>query len=307
MSREGVVVVLVPALGRGLLEGGALPRLHAALPASRIAGLVPSFPCLPTTVEASALRGQKPSRHRVRLSGDDASPAHPTVGERLEALGGRSFVDAGVQPLSAAARADPPELTLIRHTGLLQAALGAGPSSAERLEAAAQFDEELAGLRSRLSAESTLVVVGAPGVRAAEKTIQLPEDLGPKVQDLESGLLRMKPLGDEEADEVQERLLHCRGIERVLRGEGLSSWGAALENERGECYALAQAGWSFDEQAASLGHPEISPDESGLLIAFGTAAGPAWPPELHDYRIAPSLARRFELSEDEYLDRAFTL
>jgi len=216
-------------------------------------------------------------------------------------------MDAGTEALSAAVQTGEPALMLLRHAGLLEAALLAGPDSAERLRAAARFDEELATLHSALPAESTLVIVGAPGVRPVEKLIRLPEGLGSKVQDLESGLLRMKPVGEDEARELREGLLGCRGVERVLRGEGLSSWGAALENERGELYALAQAGWSFEDQSASLGHPELPPGESSLLIAFGAGAGPAWPPELHDYRLAPSLARRFELSEDEYYDRAFTL
>lgn len=180
-------------------------------------------------------------------------------------------------------------------------------TSLARLEAAVQLDEDLAGLRSRLPKESALVILGGPGMRPCAKRVVLPPELtGDEVQ-IESAILRVRPGGSSEAQTLREALLRCPGVERVLYGEALESWGAAFSTETSELYALAGAGWSFEEEAASVGHPELERTEQPVLISFASSEGRGWPPELHDHRIAPTLARRFELSYDAYFDRPFPL
>lgn len=307
MKVDPLTLILVPGLSRGLIAGGALPRLHSSLATARVAGLVCSFPCLPVSVEASALRGQIPRSHAVCFSGDAPNPEYPTVGEALLSQRAGSFLDAGSTALSAL-RPDPQcTLLVVRYSGLLDAALRDGPASAARLHAASSFDTQLQQLRDSLAADHTLILLGGPSPRAAQQRIQLPELASAYAVEKESALLRVRLEGEASCARAQEKLLGCRGIERVLRGEALHAWGVSDGEDRGELYALAQAGWSFEDSAAAVGHPEVPSPESGVIIVLGKHAPGKWPAELHDYRLAPSLARRFGLPETKYLDRAFAL
>lgn len=307
MDRSPLLLLFVPGLGRRVLDGGAMPRLRSAVDPARRAGLVTGFPSLPASVEASALRGQVSGRHRVRLAADEPALAHPTVGELLEARVAGSLHDLGNAPLYDLRDELPGVLALARRPALADTARREGLDSEARHAAAAALDEEIADECARSAPDTGLLVVGGPALRGAGRKVALPPSLDPQRLEVESAILRVELRSAEEREEWREALLCCPGVERVLGGEALESWGAATSHESRQLYALAQEGWSFEEEEASLGHPECTPGENGVLLYLGARHGAAWPPELHEYRIAPSLARHFGLESAAFADRPFPL
>ncbi len=217
--------------------------------ARRSAGLVCSFPCLSETLERVVLRG-------------------------LESI-------------------PPGRLRLQKEGGIAQAAQRWGLDSPERLEAARRFDESLCREIDAASPGQTHLVVGGPGLQPAGRKIDLPPLAHP--HEIHSAVLRIEA-PPEAVGALRERLLRLRGVERVLHGELLQAWieaggPSALQPPArpGTLLALAGKGHSFQDEQASMGHPEVAPPEQAMLILFGEES-PDWPAELHDYRIAPSIA-----------------
>lgn len=105
-------VIFVPGLTRSLVDRGALPTVRAAMDRTPHAGVVPSFPCAPSVVQASVLCAQLPSEHGVMGAafasvGDSLRPKVPTLLDRLTA--GRPAcaraIGLAIEPHSAASAA----------------------------------------------------------------------------------------------------------------------------------------------------------------------------------------------------------
>lgn len=250
-----------------------MPRLLETTATGRHAGLVPSFPCFPETVESVALKGI----------------------DRL--------VDHG--------------LSVERDDSILEAARRFGMAAPQRVAAARKIDEGFARRGSGLSGDEGLLIVGAPGLRPAGKIIDL-EPLsslpGWRWEPRSAVLQGENPSAAGEVNAARSALLHLRGIERVLHGESLAAWSAAGGPSstprawgEGVLVALARRGFSFEEEAASIGHPEIEESEQGLLLWIGPVQGDDWPSQLHDFRIAPSLAQALDQAMDTAPVRPFPL
>jgi hypothetical protein len=299
MREDALVLVYAPALVTGLLEGGGLPRLDRMRRQGRFAGLVPSFPCLPSVVEASSLRGVPPGLHGRLLPRDPCREDAPGIEELLAARDAAAVTTLDRLDPGAVVGALETErrLVLVRENAVLHAGRGAGRTSADRRDAAWALDAALGALVDAI--DVPLLLVAGPGLRGAGAVLEV-DGL-----EVEGMLGRMRVEEADEKEAIRKRWLARPGVERVLAGEGLAAWvGAPLADT---VLVLAREGWSFQDEAATVGHPEAEEGERGFLLYRGPIRGGTWPAEIHDHRIAPTLARRFGLDAGHHTDRLFPL
>jgi hypothetical protein len=102
----------------------------------------------------------------------------------------------------------------------------------------------------------------------------------------EGGIFRVT-VGESERASLREALLRTTGVERVLSGRGLQLWGAD-HPQAGDLLAVAEPGWSFVDEAIDYGSWEPASHAAVVLVCGGS---PRWPTDVHDVRIAPTLAR----------------
>ncbi len=265
---RAVHLEFVAGLTAGLLESGVMPWLSGHL--RRQAGLVCSFPQLPETLEETV------RRNLTRLPDD--------------------------------------RLRCRRDDRLLEAARQYGLSSAERKEAARALDDRLRERSLESGPELVRLIVAGPGLRPVDETIEVPCLPRSAHWWVRSSLLFVGPSPSGETPstaEVEswcEKLLAHRGVERVLHGELLDAWSKSgglssppAPFDRLLLVAVARSGFSFEREKASVGHPEVAPEEQGLLLQYqpdrsqSDGENEDWPAQLHDYRIAVSILRHLGL------------
>ena len=343
-----LILLFVPALDRGLVEGGAMPWLHEATRRYPTAGLVPSFPCLPSVVLASTLSGQVPASHGIHMSQDLETSGRHTAEEKTqperslwitERIAGAELGLAAdwaryAQPIRGQSVLTLTEGTELVRQGRLRCLLGAitslhdaavseGPHTPFHLKAGSGLDSSLESLASSLPGSTTLLLVGAPGAAPVHRHLGAavagdlsrpggvetidpsPESIdGVLAWDAEGAVARLR-LDPARAAETIDELLAIDGIERVLFGEGLGSWGATANDD--ELFVLTEPGVSFEQGQGVMGHPELEKCHSPLLVSIGPGENEAWPAEIHDYRVAPSVLQYLGLSCDDLPDRPLPL
>lgn len=154
------------------------------------------------------------------------------------------------------------------------------------------------GLATILEGGHDLLVTGGPSLQRARRRVELPTSLT-EVARLE-GALAIVPrvlIGGE-----RDACLCAMGVERVLQGEALTSWGAPAAVG---AILIAEPGWSFEAGEFTFGRREIAdPDDTPVVLAWG-GSGTPWPTAVHDHRIGPTLAeasgRQLEGADDEAL------
>lgn len=271
MSRSAHLI-FVPGLTDAQLP--AARALRALAP--RISRLRCSFPCLPAVVQASATLGLRPLRHGVTSDATRASNATaPTW------AGQRDVVIENWSELRLALQAAP-------------------PASASVEQAVIALDDRLAARLRNASEEHVVVVCGGPAFEAVRGRIDTAELANDATS--QGALLWVRAEGDRQM--LRDALLRRPGVERTFSNAALEMWGAPTLDED-EMLFLAEPHWSFDLAEASVCGRPMSEARPIVLVAGG--GGPAWPSEVHDYRLAPSLARFLGVESPDFDDRPLPL
>lgn len=278
MSRE-VDVVWMPGLCSTWIDLGLMPQLgHAATARATLRG---AFPNVPAVVEATLLSGLAPS-------------LHGRLGEAI--LPGREPPRPGVLGTW-------PEVRLHRRTALWSALRREGFPCTAAHDALRAADAEWATSASQANEDHVVLVCGGPSFRphARERRIDLSHLSGLDAV-AEGGILRVTAEENRRAA-LREHLLRTAGVERVLTGGGLRLWGAD-HPQAGDLVAVAEPDWSFTEEAVTYGSLEEAP-AAPLVLVFG--GSPRWPDDVHDVRIAPTVARYLGRDVDGFADTPLDL
>ncbi len=261
-------IIFVPGLSHRLLFGGGMPRLEAAARRYRCSTLKPSFPALPSVVSASARSGSSPVEHGVVFSTDRA---HDDRGW-IEHLGATCATFESI------------------HAMLLEHGLG----SAEANDAARELDNRCEAWFQGDPRQQMVLICGGPGYHATQRQIDANVTAG---LELEHQVARVRaPL---QSSSLRRSLLMTAGIERILSQRACELWGTSAD---GDWLVLAEPHASFGAHAASCGHPDVPSVDRPVLIGWG-APERGWPADVHDYRIAPTVASWLGRSTDAYQDR----
>lgn len=274
-----VVHLMVPGLARRHLDGLLAHGVLAQHPPQRRADLVVSFPATCANVEATLLSG--------RTALGRGTVARVGLGPGTHALAGiANGVEVGTEP-GPATRDRALHRVL---DGLQEALVLEGHGSTGERRALEELDRILGAFLVRAAA---LVLSGAPALQAVSRSVTLPEEL--RAACWTEGALAGLPAGV--SPEMQEALLRQVGVERVLQGEALESWGAPAG---AGAIVLAEPGASFTPGHAANGHREIlDPDQTPVFLAWGVRTAAAWPPAVHDYRVGPTLTAALGLRSPE--------
>jgi hypothetical protein len=220
------------------------------------------FPAVPAAVEATALSGVAPGRHGCL----GATP-----------LADRPLPQAGILTTW-------PEIGIHRDATLWAQLCRHGPSSDAAREALREAHQRWSTLVATASSDHAVIIASGPGYRAHDRRriVDL-SGLPMAAAVTEGGILRVAG----PAPDLRDALLRTPGVERVLVGRGLALWGAD-HPQAGDLVAVAEPTWSFTDEAIAYGSLEEQP-AAPVLMAFG--GQPRWPADVHDVRIAPTLAR----------------
>jgi hypothetical protein len=264
-----VVHVFVPGLVRRHLDGVLGAGVLAAIPARRRADLILGFPATIANVQRTMLSGRS-ARSRGALD-------HEPLRDGVTAIAG--VTEAFVLSLDDAM---PDEgIVHLPVFDLLGAIAEYGPGSTAERAAIGHIDDSLQRI---LAGDHDTILASGPPLQRAQKQIVAPSWLA-EIARFE-GALAFVPRALESSE--RDACLGTEGIERVLQGGALSSWGVAPD---AGAIVLAEPGWSFVTAGITYGHREIAdPLDTPVLLGWGGTGG-AWPTAVHDYRIGPTLAR----------------
>lgn len=264
-----VVHVFVPGLARRHLDGVLGAGVLAALPARRRSDLILGFPATTANVQRTMLSGRS-ARSRGALD-------HEPLRDGVTTIAG--VTEACILSLDDAIPGEG--IVHLPVFELLGAIAEHGPGSAAERAAIGHID---ASLRRILAGNHDTILTGGPPLQRVQQQIVAPSWLAEIVRF--EGALAFVPRALESFE--RNECLATAGIERVLQGEALSSWGVAPD---AGAIVLAEPGWSFVPAGITYGHREIAePLETPVLLGWG-GTGAAWPTAVHDYRIGPTLAR----------------
>jgi len=269
-------LLFVPALDAALLDCGAMPRLRALSRAARRAEFLVSGLDLPDCLVANVLWGAPPRGHGVTLDADgELSPLQASLGPDC----------AHAESIDHASSA---RLLWFVEGRLLDCALREGAGGDAFLQAARELDEHIA---QWLEFEDAVHwILGGSTPLPQRQRLSMPPEARCRGAIAEWN----RDLSQKE----QDALLRQPGIERVLQGESLLAWGLP------RTVAIAEPGYGFDEAAAVIGHPEAASAKPAPILCFEGGFERSWPRSVHDLRIAPTLAARFELEGLEFVETA---
>lgn len=282
-----LITLFVPGLARRHVEGGAL-RTLASHPPRQSSSLVPSFPGLRASVSASVDTGTPPSRHRILFAEDLPVAPSEDVFEGLRTRLDLPLHRAVLDDADALAAAPREGILRLEFEGLTRALQREGAASRAELDALVDLDLLMGRLHERRP--ERLLLHGSSAHLPVHDRLDAASILGGEGRRLrvEHGVAWVDGPETGLAAALREAALDRPGVARVLGPRALELHGAPAD--RGVA-VLCEPGWSF-----SSGRTRPTPEaadgaQSPVVLVWGPAEEGRWPAAVHDYRLAPSLAR----------------
>jgi hypothetical protein len=227
--------------------------------------------------------------------------------------GGLAEFDAAADPAAwAHARAglcvpvpaSGPRLISIHDDAVLGAARAYGLDSMQHRNAGALVGVRLRALIEATTGGDMVLVHGGPPLSPVQRTVDM-ASLPVECSWCCEGRIAQTvlPTGME-LPALRDRLLRTDGIARVLVGRALELWDG---DPAAGVVAVAEPDRSFEDHRADCGDRVDTARLQGVLMAWGSQRGRPWPPRLHDYRIAPSIAKRLGVDWIDPWDSPFEL